>query len=220
MRLLLFLVLLAGAAALGVARLPPSWDPFAPLDLRQQPNLLTSWRIARAQRDPAQCLAALATAGPPVSPLPPVTGPEGCGIGTPVSLPDTAPARPVADCPLALAVAAWRMHGLSAAAEATLGTRVAQIEHLGTYACRDIRGREGRRSQHATGRALDISAFRLADGRRIPVTAWNGPEPGARFLRAARDSACRWFGAVLGPEYNAAHHDHFHVDTGGWGTCR
>lgn len=220
MRLLLVLALLAGAAALGLIYLPPAWNPLAPLDLRQPPNLLTGWRLAHAQRDPARCLAALRTAGQPGLSLPPVSGPGGCGIETPVTLPDTSPARPVADCPLALAVAAWRMHALDRAAEATLGTKVVQLEHLGTYACRDIRGREGRRSQHATARALDISAFRLADGRRIPVTAWNGPEPGARFLRAARDSACRWFGSVLGPDYNAAHRDHFHVDTGGWWMCR
>ena len=25
---------------------------------------------------------------------------------------------------------------------------------------------------------------------------------------------------TLSPEYNAAHHDHFHVDMGGFGMCR
>jgi hypothetical protein len=32
------------------------------------------------------------------------------------------------------------------------------------------------------------------------------------FLRAAHSSACRIFGTVLGPEANAAHRNHFHVD--------
>jgi hypothetical protein len=32
------------------------------------------------------------------------------------------------------------------------------------------------------------------------------------FLRAAHDSACHTFGTVLGPEANAAHRNHFHVD--------
>ena len=32
------------------------------------------------------------------------------------------------------------------------------------------------------------------------------------FLRAAHDSACRIFGTVLGPEANAAHRNHFHLD--------
>ena len=32
------------------------------------------------------------------------------------------------------------------------------------------------------------------------------------FLRAAHDSACQIFGTVLGPEANAAHRNHFHLD--------
>ena len=49
------------------------------------------------------------------------------------------------------------------------------------------------------------------------------PEPltaDAAFLRAVRDGACRWFDAVLGPDYNAAHADHFHFDRGGGRICR
>lgn len=41
------------------------------------------------------------------------------------------------------------------------------------------------------------------------------PEPPSRdqkFLRAAHASACRYFGTVLGPEANFAHHNHFHLD--------
>ena len=34
----------------------------------------------------------------------------------------------------------------------------------------------------------------------------------AQFLRAAHASACRIFGTVLGPEANAAHNNHFHLD--------
>jgi len=34
----------------------------------------------------------------------------------------------------------------------------------------------------------------------------------AQFLRRLHRSACDVFGTVLGPEANAAHHDHFHLD--------
>jgi hypothetical protein len=34
----------------------------------------------------------------------------------------------------------------------------------------------------------------------------------AQFLRAAHSSACQVFGTVLGPEANAAHNNHFHLD--------
>ena len=49
---------------------------------------------------------------------------------------------------------------------------------------------------------------------------WSGAEPEAAFLREVRDGACRWFRAVLGPEYNAEHRDHFHLDRGMWNACR
>ncbi len=39
-------------------------------------------------------------------------------------------------------------------------------------------------------------------------------------LRDARRGACRFFDGVLGPDYNAAHRDHFHLETGGFGMCR
>nr|WP_328730168.1 extensin family protein [Falsiroseomonas algicola] len=35
-----------------------------------------------------------------------------------------------------------------------------------------------------------------------------------------RDGACRWFRAVLSPDYNAAHADHFHFDMGPSTVCR
>lgn len=39
-----------------------------------------------------------------------------------------------------------------------------------------------------------------------------GPDSRTFFLRGAHDAACAVFGTVLGPEANAAHRNHFHVD--------
>jgi hypothetical protein len=79
----------------------------------------------------------------------------------------------------------------------------------------------GRVSQHATANALDVAGFRLADGRRITVAAdWADEGDEGRFLRAVRDGACRSFETVLGPEYNAAHRDHLHLDRGPYRVCR
>ena len=36
----------------------------------------------------------------------------------------------------------------------------------------------------------------------------------------AQAEFCRIFGAVLSPDYNAAHANHFHFDMGYWMTCR
>lgn len=38
------------------------------------------------------------------------------------------------------------------------------------------------------------------------------PSRDQKFLRAAHTSACKYFGTVLGPEANFAHHNHFHLD--------
>ncbi len=47
---------------------------------------------------------------------------------------------------------------------------------------------------------------------------WGRGERG-EFLRAVRDGACRFFGGVLSPDYNAAHANHFHFDMGWWKIC-
>ena len=74
-------------------------------------------------------------------------------------------------------------------------------------------GDTGNWSEHATGNAVDVSAFVLEDGRRISVLGdWNDADEAAGFLHAARDAACDVFGTVLSPDYNAAHADHFHLD--------
>ena len=55
---------------------------------------------------------------------------------------------------------------------------------------------------------------------RSPGTGPTAAGAEAAFLREVRDGACRWFRAVLGPEHNAEHRDHFHLDRGLWNACR
>ena len=113
-------------------------------------------------------------------------------------------------------------HALQPAAQAVYGQAVKRVDHLGSFACRNVYNREnGRRSQHATADALDISGFRLADGRFISVLKdWPKDNQDARFLHQVRDGACDMFSVVLSPDYNAAHRNHFHVDVGPWWRCR
>ena len=76
-------------------------------------------------------------------------------------------------------------------------------------------------STHATAEAIDVSGFVTEDGRAINLLEdWDGPGAEAAFLREVRDGACRWFVTTLGPEYNNLHHDHFHLQSRGWGLCR
>ena len=92
---------------------------------------------------------------------------------------------------------------------------------MGSYNCRNVAGSD-RRSAHAQANAVDVSGFVLADGRRITVLGnWTQGTPAERqFLRLVANSACKRFGTVLGPEYNPAHRNHFHVEASGNALCR
>ncbi len=121
---------------------------------------------------------------------------------------------PVA-CPTAQSFAQWARFGVDRAARQLLGSRLVRIETMGSYVCRNVAG-SSRRSAHATAEAIDVAAFVLADGRRISVAGdWSNGSPQEReFLRIVHRSACKRFGTVLGPQYNAAHRDHFHLEKG------
>ena len=117
----------------------------------------------------------------------------------------------------------WRRQSLEPAAREILGSDVVRIDHMGAYACRNVNngGVSTRVSAHAQAAALDFAGVRLRDGRRIAVTDdWSGEAPEARFLRRIRDDACRIFGTVLSPDYNAVHRDHLHLEATDTRFCR
>lgn len=126
-------------------------------------------------------------------------------------------------CGLAKPFAQWTREAIQRAANAWLGSGVVKVESFGTYSCRPVNGQAGNKlSEHGRANAVDISAFVLADGRRITVKeGWYGPDENVRkFLRAIHSSACRRFRVVLGPDANAFHRDHFHFDMGPGPYCR
>jgi len=127
-------------------------------------------------------------------------------------------------CEVSTVFAGWARYGADRAARSLLGSPIRSIETMGSYNCRNVAG-TNRLSAHGTAAAIDVSAFVLADGRRIVLLEdWNGGTDAERqFLRAVHQSACRRFATVLGPEYNAAHRNHFHLEgalEGGRGFCR
>ncbi|MBL0950801.1 MAG: extensin family protein, partial [Pseudomonas sp.] len=146
-----------------------------------------------------------------------------CPIGSAVRYPGASVGlrgRFRACCPVAVSFALSERHGLQPAAQAVFGQPVTRIEHVGSFACRSIAGSQ-RPSQHSYANALDMVGFRLRDGRRISVLHdWPGEGDKTRFLRLVQEAACESFNVTLGPEYNAAHRDHFHVDMGMWRMCR
>jgi hypothetical protein len=98
-------------------------------------------------------------------------------------------------------------------AERLFGQRITSIRVASSYACRGVNNSAtGPLSQHAFGNAIDISAFRLADGTWVTVRPYDGEtSPEAEFLAAVRSEACGPFRTVLGPGV-AYHDDHFHLD--------
>jgi hypothetical protein len=129
-------------------------------------------------------------------------------------------------CPLARNFSAWVEHAVRPAARQMLGSELVRVETMGTYSCRGIVGggtaASGRLSEHALANAIDVSGFVLADGRRITIRGdWRTSDPATKqFLTVIHQSACKRFRTVLSPEYNAAHHDHFHFDMGRGPFCR
>lgn len=125
-------------------------------------------------------------------------------------------------CPLAIGTYMW-IREINSAAQKHLGSSLKQVYHVGTYSCRRQNGNSsGQWSEHAYANAWDITGFELEDGRVISVlNDWKGKDKNRqKFLRDVRNKACKIFRVTLSPDYNKAHHDHFHVDMGPRTACR
>ncbi len=225
---LLFLFLLLGAALLvalwrGWLEVAPRYNPWAPLDVRETPNLLTPFKLWRLGDDRELCDLALATSGLRFTRLADSAPHPGCPVENAVRIQGAnvgLSSSFMATCPLAVSFALFERHGLQPAAQAVFGQPVSRVEHVGSFTCRSIAGSQ-RPSQHSYANALDKVGFRLRDGQHISVLRdWPGQGDKARFLRLVQEAACDSFNVTLGPEYNAAHRDHFHVDMGMWRMCR
>ncbi len=215
--------LILGSAFLGYAYLPRAYNPIAPLHVGDPLTAMTKFKLRRLRGDAGTCAAALATA-----PLRTVPRPDAGSAACP--LPDAVQVQSaviplsssfLASCPLAVSYALWESHVLQPLAQQHFGQSVRRVTHLGSYACRNVRG-GSRQSEHATASAIDISAIALADGRSIGVeTHWSDNGAAGAFLRALHKQSCGVFTMALGPAYDAAHHNHFHFGMGGrFGLCR
>lgn len=182
-----------------------------------------------ARPEMQQCTAELGRTGSQFAPLPDKFYGGGCQATNAVRIDqlagddgrfDVSNLGPVS-CPLANTFAAWARYGVDRAARQILGSPLVRIETMGSYSCRNVAG-SGRLSAHSRAEAIDVAAFVLADGRRISVTGgWDdASREEERFLRTVHNSACKRFGTVLGPDYNAAHRDHFHLEFGTGSYCR
>lgn len=225
--LLLFILLIALATLVWTRgwRPPDRYNPWAPLDLRAEPDAFLRFKLARLGDDPAMCRAAIGEAGAVFATVPDREEESGCGWTNAVRLSAIGSARfasPVTvTCPLAASLVLFHRHLLQPSAEATYGAPVRTIDHVGSYACRNVYHRDkAPLSRHAMADALDVTGWRLTDGRRVTVEkGWSAPGD-ATFLHGLQAGGCGYFGAFLGPGYNAAHRTHFHLQGRGFGLCR
>ncbi|KQX38298.1 hypothetical protein ASD04_11870 [Devosia sp. Root436] len=139
-----------------------------------------------------------------------VTGVMSRGRMVPLSSPITT------NCQMAGALPDW-VETVDLYAETVLGSALAQIDTGISYMCRNRNNAsDGFTSEHGFANAVDMTGFTLEDGRSIAVEGdWlPAAAPEGRLLRLAHDAACGEFTTVLGPEANAEHHDHLHLDLG------
>lgn len=117
-------------------------------------------------------------------------------------------------CPMIPTVDRWVAEVVEPAARFHFGTSISELKVAASYACRPMNHVWGARlSEHGYANALDVSGFTLADGRTIMVkSGWYGDSRERAFLRAVHDGTCEHFTTVLGPNYDANHRDHFHMD--------
>ena len=202
--------------------LPDRWNVFEPLAVKDPITPLTAWKLDWATSDPKLCKQVMQDVGR-ITEMDDLEVDGNCGIVGRVQLrrvgdADIGPIETA--CATALRTAMWEEHGVQPIALDLFNAKVSRIRHVGSYNCRRISG-TSRMSTHATASAIDVTGFDLTDGTRIRLLKdWDDDVLKAQFLREVRDTSCDWFGTTLGPDYNAAHADHFHLQNKGWGPCR
>lgn len=204
---------------------PPQHNPMRPLSITHPIGAATYFKIMDLQDEAEQCFDVLDEGGIQYTRLEDTEAGKNCGYFDAATLNRSMvpySATISMTCPMMSALAIWERQIAGPLSIEILGSPVSRIETYGTYSCRRMNGTvSGRWSEHATANAIDIMGFRLADGRLITLDKhWGTDTPEGEYLRRVRNRSCRIFSVVLGPDYNAAHKDHFHFDLGGGDVCR
>ncbi|WP_421984142.1 extensin family protein [Roseibium sp.] len=235
-------VLLITSSVLAVAAEPvPAPKPLAETDKTEPGNAIASpvptpkpGQAPGVGSLPSKDAAACDLPGMVFEILPPVrgefSGDAGCGIESPVRL--TGIQREGTQVPLKGAVTVscafaktfseWLQSDVLPAAETHFDGGIRSITTGPGYQCRRRNNQpDGKLSEHALGKAVDLSGFAMKEGGSVSVeTDWGKDTPEGRFLTDIHKSACARFTTVLSPEGDEFHKSHLHVDIGCHGkTC-
>jgi hypothetical protein len=176
-------------------------------------------QLAEDDAELAACIARLAAFGATFERIDPIDEQGGaCGIVNPLRVTEPVPGvrlepAGVMRCETATALAAW-LATFVLPASRMLPERgsLTAVEHASTYVCRPVGNSGGELSEHASGNAVDVMAFRFAEGAPIRVEPRERDGTAAEtFQRAARATACLLFTTVIGPG-EEDHDDHLHLD--------
>jgi hypothetical protein len=151
-------------------------------------------------------------------PLPTLVGPGDCGatdavLMDTIILPDQSRVAVTPEatmrCPMAEAIAQWIREDVAPAVK-TFGAPLRVLDNFDSYECR---GRNRQRaavlSEHGRADALDVRAFKLADGQSISLTDVTVNKD---FRESMKTSVCTRFMTVLGPGSDGFHEEHIHLD--------
>jgi hypothetical protein len=173
---------------------------------------------AAPEPQPSACRQALTEEVAIAPSIPDIHGPGGCGGEDLVRLeaivlPDKrqVSVKPAAilRCRMAFAIADWIRSDIAPLAQ-KLGSTISDLDNFDSFECRGRNRVAGALlSEHGRANALDVRAFKLANGRSISLTD-------RTVLRELREnvlhSACARFATVLGPGSDWYHEDHIHLD--------
>lgn len=112
-------------------------------------------------------------------------------------------------CAMASELADWIRKDIAPLAVG-LGSAISDLDNFDSFECRGRNRIVGAKlSEHGRANALDVRAFKLANGRSIGLTDRTVPRD---IRESVLHSVCARFSTVLGPSSDWYHEDHIHLD--------
>ena len=127
-------------------------------------------------------------------------------------------------CEASAALALWVEQDVQPLAVSMFGSRVAWIQDMGTYSCRNMIGNKrwvNMRSQHSLANAVDIGAFRLENGKQISITKdYKADSREGRFPARGAHACLPLLPRRHRPGVQRGAPDHLHFDRGIFTRCK
>lgn len=187
--------------------------PARPTEIRSAP----ATKAAQTAIPDQACARVLANAHVVAASAPAVTGPDGCGIASPVRLEAVVladgtriPFEPPAliRCAFAEALVNWFLEDVGPLAQKAGG--LSKILGSEGYECRPRNRVTGAKlSEHAKGNAFDLRGLVLRNGQTLVIERQT---EASDFMEQLKATACARFTTVLGPGSDSSHETHLHVD--------